>query len=434
MIALGAITTGLTDAGLTLIGQREYVAAPDPLARRALASDIIGIRLCLTPVVAALLVLFCVVAGYPSSVVLGTGILGLSVVVANVTLGLTIPMAAELRFGAITLVEVVRQVAIVAGNVVVVVVAGSLPELFGIQLAAAACGCAVAATAVARGAVGLPVPNRERWSSLLREAAPMGLALVLGALYLRVLLVLTSLVAGPMQTGLFAASNRVIEVLVGIPAFVVGAAFPLMVRASVDDIGRLRGVLQTTLETTWFLASGLVILLLVAPGSVVEMLGGHAYAPAAGVLRLQALSLLGSYVSVVWTTALVVIRRQASLLVVNGAALVAVLAGGGALIALSGARGAALASAVGEFLIAVVAQWMLTRANRVLRPNPRFLAKNALGWLGAGLITLVPGLPAPVVAVMASITYGGVLALTRGLPAPVEGAVAIVLRNVGVLS
>ena len=90
VIAIVTVVQGVTDAGLTVVGQRVYVHA-DAERRRTLLADLVGIRLVLTPLGIALGVLFAVVAGYPDALVTGTVVAGIGVVLAVVAAALAMP-------------------------------------------------------------------------------------------------------------------------------------------------------------------------------------------------------------------------------------------------------------------------------------------------------------------------------------------------------
>ena len=81
VIAIVTVVQGVTDAGLTLVGQREYVHA-DAERRRTLLADLVGIRLLLTPLGVLLGVVFAIVAGYPNALVTGTVLAGIGVVLS----------------------------------------------------------------------------------------------------------------------------------------------------------------------------------------------------------------------------------------------------------------------------------------------------------------------------------------------------------------
>ena len=62
-----------------------------------------------------------------------------------------------------------------------------------------------------------PALHPQRARALLRESAPIAAALVVNILYVRVLIIAMSLLSTPYETGLFSASYRVLEVLIGVP-------------------------------------------------------------------------------------------------------------------------------------------------------------------------------------------------------------------------
>lgn len=395
VMSVVAIVTGLTDVGLTLVGQREYVLQGTDEARRQLTATVLGIRFLVTPIAVALAVLFAFVAGYGTKLVLGTAIAGTSLIFANAALTFTIPLTAQLRFGAVTVAEVAQQLLTVAGNALLVAVGAGLLAFFGVQVVAAFGALVLTAALLGRRHLSWPRFVGSEWRSILVEALPMGLAVVVSVLYLRALVVMASLLTSGYETGLFATSYRILQILVAVPALMVGSAFPIMAATASSDHARLRYILQRLLEASLLVAIILVIVLAIAAEPIVRILGGSAYTPAATVLRIQAFALLGGFASVVWTTALIAIRRQAVLIVINGLAFACVVALGGALIPWLGAKGAAIAAVSGESLLALVALTMLVRAGRGFVPHLGFLARIAPGALlaaGCGLIPAVPAL------------------------------------------
>jgi O-antigen/teichoic acid export membrane protein len=405
VLSLVAIVTGITDVGLTLVGQREYVLRTNHEEQRKLVANILGIRLLVTPVAVGLAALFAVAAGYESSLVVGTLIVGASLFLGNVTLTLTIPLTARLRFGATTATEVARQLVTVAGNALLVVVGAGLLAFFGVQVIAALAAVVLAAAFLGRRSLAWPRFAWREWRVILREAAPMGGAVIVAALYLRTLVVMASLLTSAFQTGLFATSYRVLEILVGVPALMVGSAFPIMAKAAREDEARLGAVLQQLLEMSMLAAVLLVIVLAIAAEPIVRILGGSTYTLAAPVLRIQSFALIGSFASVVWTTGLIAVRRQSALILINAFALISVALLGGALIPLFGADGAAVAAVAGEAVLALAALVMLLRAKPGLRPNLRFAIKLLPAAVLGTLCAFVPSVPTLAAAGIAIAVY-----------------------------
>lgn len=424
VMSLLAIVGGLTDAGLTVIGQREYTIATTEEDRRRLLARIVAMRIAITPVGVIVATLFAIAAGYDSTLVLGTLIGGAGVVLANVAATLTVPLSVQLRLGAVTATEVVKQFVTAAGMAILAVAGAGLLAFFATGVAAGAAAL-VLAIALA-GAAGRAWPHfavRE-WTPLLREAAPVALALAVNVLYVRALIILMSLLASPLETGYFATSYRVLEVFVFIPLLMVGSAFPVLAHAGDADEARLAYALARLAEVTLLTAIAIVIVLVIAAEPVLDVLGGSQYDEAADVLRIQAFALLGAFLTQVWVTGLVSIRRQRALILTNCVALVTALGLGASLIPGLDAKGAAISAVVGELVLAAITATMLVRARPSLRPPVGRLARAVV----SGAVAVAAGLLAPVGdvggAVLAIVVFVAVALALRAVPLEVGRALA----------
>jgi O-antigen/teichoic acid export membrane protein len=415
--AIVAIAGSLTDAGLVVVGQREYVLRTTEAAQRELLADVLGIRLVLTPLAVLLSTAFVAVAGYGSELVAGALVAGAGLVLANMAISLTLPLSASLRLGWVTAVDVARQAGIAVGVLVLVAAGAGLLPFFGVQVLGGAAALAVALVALRARERARPGFAWARWRPLLVAAAPIALSLVLNVIYLRVLLVMLSLIGTETETGLFAASFRVVEVLMGIPILMVGAAFPILVQAGADDGERLAYALRRLTEASLLVSVGLVLVLAIAAGPVVDVLGGPAYEGAARVLRLQCFVLIPAFLTQVAAFGLVSIHRQGAIAVINGVALVTVLVLGAVLIPGSGEMGAATAAVAGESALAATGWWLLVRAEPGLWPGAGVLGRVLIAAVPAGLVALIPGLPSAVAAALAVLVFGALAWRTGALPA-----------------
>jgi O-antigen/teichoic acid export membrane protein len=415
--ALVAIVAGITEAGLGLVAQREWVNAPDTEERRRIVGSVVGIRLVITPIGVGAALGFGVLAGYDGSLLAGIALAGAGLIVANVAASLTVPLGAQLRFGAITAADLARQLAIMIVIVVVVVAGGGLAALFLSHIVGGVAMLVVTAAFLGGAALVGPTFSWERWKPLVVAAAPVAAAAVVNVVYLRLLVLLMSLVGDPTETGLFATSYRVLEVFAGVPGLMMSAAFPILAYAGAGDESRLAYAIQRMVEAG-LLVSGLIVLVLIAAAEpIIVLLGGDEYRDAAGVLQIQAVALVGAFLTQVWALGLVAVHRQAALIVVNIVALATALAGGLALIPVMGEDGAALAAVIGEFVLAATCAVMLVRARPALRPQGgRPLKLVAAGVLGfaAGL---VPGIPDVAAAALSASVFLIAAWLLRAIPA-----------------
>ncbi len=414
VIAIVTMVQGLTDAGLTVVGQRIYVHADDE-RRRTLLADLVGIRLVLTPLGIALGVLFAIVSGYPHALVTGTVLAGVGVILAVVAAALAMPLSVQLRLGAVTAIDFVRQLVIVVGIIGLVVADAGLVPFFAVYVVAGIVAVIAALAFLGTSSWVQPRFSWREWRPLLKEALPVALSLVVNNTYVRTLIILCSLLAAGEQTGLFATSYRISEILLGVPQMMLGAAFPILAHAHVADERRLAYVLQRMGEAALLLGLALGLVLAVGAAPIVQVLGGPKFAAAAEPLRIQSVAIAGAFMTQVGTAALIAVERQRALLLVNLLALVIVLVLGLTLIPPWGANGAALAASIGEVILAAAALTLLARARPALRPRlgyvPKLLAATAAG----ALCALLP-IPDALAAVAAVLVYAAVAWLLRAVP------------------
>ncbi|MDW5593648.1 oligosaccharide flippase family protein [Conexibacter stalactiti] len=414
VIAIVTMVQGLTDAGLTVVGQRVYVHA-DAERRRTLLADLLGIRLVLTPIGIAFGVLFAVLAGYPNALVAGTVVAGVGVILGVTAAALAMPLSVELRLGAVTAIDFARQLVIVIGIAVLIAAGAGLLPFFGIYAVAGAVAVAAALVFLGTSSWVMPRFAWSEWRPLLREALPVAFSLVVTSTYVRALIVICSLLASEHETGLFAASYRVSEILLGVPQMMLGAAFPILAHAHAANRDRLAYALQRMGEAALLVGLGIGLVLAVGAVPIIAVLGGSEFAGADDALRIQSVAIAGAFVTQLATASLIAVQRNRELLLVNLLALIVVVVLGFTLIPLWGANGAALAASIGEVVLAFAGMTLLVRAQPDLRPDLRYVPKLLLA-AGAGcLCLLLPGSDA-IAAVAAVVVYGVLAWLMRTIP------------------
>ncbi len=85
------------------------------------------------------------------------------------------------------------------------------------------------------------------------------------------------------------------------------------------------------------------------------------------------------------------------------------------LVKLDGAKGAALGTAGGEVMLALLSAWALTRADRRLMPPLRIVPTVALA-TGLASLTVLVGLPVLVTCIAAGAIYVFVVVALRAVP------------------
>ena len=231
----------------------------------------------------------------------------------------------------------------------------------------------------------------SEWWAVARIALPIAAAAVLTVIYLRVLVVLTSVLTSDYETGLFATSARIMEMLGGLALVISGVILPVASVAARDERGRLAYVLARTTETSLLLGVLIAIVLLFGARPLVIVLGGSEFAEAAPVLQTQAPAIVTIFVVQAWATFLIADHHQRDLVRCVLIGLGALFAAGLVLIPLYDAQGAAAAAVIAD-LVYATAIFVAVRHLRG-RPTPvqlgfcgRLMVATAVA-IGIGLAT-----------------------------------------------
>jgi O-antigen/teichoic acid export membrane protein len=230
-------------------------------------------------------------------------------------------------------------------------------------------------------------------------------AVAAATLYFYLAVLLVSLLASGRTLGYFSVSVRVIQVLLVVPGLAIGAAFPIFSRAARDDRARLVYALGRVFEVCLLVGALLALCLAVGAPVAIEVVGGPKFAPAASLLAIQGLGLGASFLGAVWATGLLSLHRYREILTIN---LLALVVGGGliaALVSIDGARGAAIATAADEFVLAALSGAALIRVDRALMPPLRTVPGITLA-VGLAIASTLLHLP-----VLASVALAGAIYL-----------------------
>ncbi|MDA0171520.1 flippase [Solirubrobacter taibaiensis] len=414
VLSLMALVQGVTEGGLSAIGLREYSVLGER-ARRDLMRQLLGLRVLLTVLGVAGAVAFTLIAGYDSEIVVGTVVAGGGLLTLVLFSLVSIPLAAELRLGWVTVAEVARA-AIMAALIVVLALAGAgLVPFLALQIPAGVVSLAIVLVLVRRLIPLRPSLDLGRWWELARATLPYAAAIAISAIYFRITIILMSLVSSDQETGYFAVSYRVIEVLVGVPTLLAGAAFPILSRAARDDPARLRYSSQRTLDM--MLMSGVWVALVIALTApfVIQVLAGDDSEPSVGTLQIQAAALACTFVAVPCGYILLALRRHRAILLGNlapltlGVVLTLVLAPE------YGAQGAAVATVIAELGLAAALLWFARRGVPFSLKGFGAIAIAAAPAAGAGILVLAVAHPL-LAATAATLIYLLMLLALRQFP------------------
>jgi O-antigen/teichoic acid export membrane protein len=419
VVALVTIVSGFTEAGLNSIVLREYATLDEP-GRDQIVSAAIGIRLILTIVGVALAVAFAAAAGYSAAMIAGTALAGAGLVLQLLQSTLATTLQARLRFGWVSAVEVIRQAVNVALLVALALAGAGLLPLLAVAIPASAVSLLITVPLAFGAHVPRPTFHAARLWRLLRETIPWAVIAAVSIVYYRLALVLMSIISSARQTGYFATSFRISEVLVAIPVLVISAAFPILARAERDDSARFDFASGRIFELALFSGALLVLCLEVGAGFAIHVIAAGKADPSIAVLRIQGLSLVASFVAVACGYPLLMLRRYREVLFANLLALAI-----SAILTLSlapshGARGAALAGLIAEIGLALSQATMLKRAALGVRMSASSVIAVAIAAGAGGAVGLALPVHPVLGAAIALVIYLAILRLLGRFPPEVR--------------
>jgi len=416
------IVAGFTEAGLTSLGVREYSNRSGSEGVRLLR-NLIGLRLATTAVGVAATMAVLAVAGSPAVVVIGLALAGVGLMVRLVGDNYSIPLTVRLRLGWVAVVGIAYQFTLCAGYVILVLVGAGVVPLLAVVIVASAVQLVGIAVLVRREVSIVPAFDLPVWRRLLRETLPFAAAAAVGVVYFREALVLMSFLSNEREAGYYSAAFKIVEVLTTVPWILASSGLPILARAARDDSVRLSYAVKRLFEVGLILGVWMSASTIVGARLGIEVVAGAKYHASVGVLEIQALAVVTSFVAAILGYALLSMRQYRQLLRANVFAVLVVTVLSFILIPADGARGAAIAPTVSEACLGLAYAVSLAHGRARLRLSLRIVPGLAVG-LGVAL-AVVYALPISselVRLVVLAAVYFPLLYVLKVIPSEVVGA------------
>ena len=238
--SLGSLIGILVEFGFSSVITRAVARRPEEAARYF--SNVLSLRMSLSVISFPLTVLVALHTGATASTLgpvyiaaISTSLAGLYATSNAVFFG-----REKMEFPSIIMV-VSKLVAILVGLLVVRMGLG-IVWIALVFLLEAALNLAISIPVLSRqmGFRFVPMLDIAFWRSLIREATPFALALVLGLIYFKIDVVMLSAMKGSRHVGWYSAGYRLLEGLVYLPAAFINTMFPALSRLKTTSADRLR--------------------------------------------------------------------------------------------------------------------------------------------------------------------------------------------------
>jgi O-antigen/teichoic acid export membrane protein len=235
--------------------------------------------------------------------------------------------------------------------------------------------------------------------------------------YFQVALVAMSLLSTGHETGYYAAAFRIVDLANGVPWLLAGSSFPVLAHAATNDPERMRYVLGRTTETALLIGGLVAIVILIGARFGIKIVGGDEFAPSASALRILSAGVWATYLTAIWSFALLSLQRYRQMVIANGLSLLLAVALSVILIPAVGADGGAITTAVLELFLASANGFLLFRARPDLRPDASVLPRLGLALVvGLGVGAALLSVHDVVAVAGGSLAYIGALFALRAVP------------------
>ncbi len=415
-LSLVALVGALSDLGLTAVGVRELSMRP-PEQRWSLARDLLGLRITLTLIGSVAIVALAWLA-YSPTLAVGVALACVGLLLQATQDNFALPLLIGLRLGAVAALELSRQLLTTMFTIALVFAGAALIPFLGVSIPVGLIALVATVMLVRNTRALTPTFSLRRWRRLVRPMLPYSAAVAASSVYLRVSIILVSVLGTAVQLGYFSLSFRIVEVLTPIPALLAGSALPIFAHSvRTDDHERLGYALGRVFEVSLIVGAWVTVSIAVGAPLALAIVGGPRFAPAAPVLAVQGIALGAMCVSLVWANGLLGLGLYRQILAssIGGLLLTAALVA--ALVPIDGAQGAAIGTSTGEVVLAIVQCVLVVRRRPKLRPSLRIVPgvalATALGLAPLALTTI------PVIARLAISTalFAGALLITHAYPA-----------------
>jgi O-antigen/teichoic acid export membrane protein len=421
VIALITIVATVSDLGLTGYAIREYAAGPGSDGQRFLR-NLLGIRVAITLIGLVIALLFGLLVGYPSVMVVGTVIAGAGMVLFVVQDACSIPLQVGLRFGWVAGLALSIQVGVAIEAVLLALAGAGLLPFFALQLPVVIPVLVVTAAVGGRDARLVPTIDIQEWRRMVRRILPYSAAVVFAVIYFQIAQVMVSLLSSSTQTGYFGVSFRVLAAFTLLPPLLVSTSLPVLARAAREEAERFSYASGRLAETMLIAGCGVALALFLGAGFAIRLVAGPGFGPSIEILRILAFALLGTFVIAARGYALLSLDRLHAMLASSAIALGVVVGVGVPLIIAHGATGAAIAMVAAELTLALCYEISLSRRRPELRLAPGFVVRATIATLIAGAAAVAVDISPLASALLGLAIYLAALLALGIIPAEIREA------------
>lgn len=425
VLSLVTVLSGLVETGLSGISVRAYANHVGTQEGRTLMQDLIGMRLGMMGFATVLVLGFVLVSGYPSAIFAGTLVASAGVLFENIGSTYAVWLTTSLRQGWLAVTQIARQLTAVILMAVLIATGARLFTFFLVFAVSGLAQLAVAYLLTRDHIPHLPSLRVRSWWRLFGKSLLYVLAMALGVIYLRVAVVLVSLLGSGQQAGYFGAAFRILDTLSTLAFFVLTSALPVLTRSARTNVARYRSGLQRVVQVAMVIGMWLSIIVFVGAHFIIAVIAGPAFGPAVVMLKVLAVVMFLNFLTTAWSFGLLALERYRVVLLANATATAVAIGVAALTVPKIGGIGGAYAAVSAQATLAVGYGLAITRSRPPVRLPARAIAMVILAaaagvglvqWWDAGAIIRM---------MVATVVYALIVLGAGVLPRDVLGAVRL---------
>ncbi len=411
LLSFGTILQLVADSGLYLHLTRSI--AEEPHRQREILNTIFSLRITL------LVVVFGVGVGIAAVV---PSLRALSWPYIIIALGLAAQSLSQLYMGIFQYRQVVWRATL--GDLVGRVAQIGAVVLFGLK--SAALSGMVAAFTIGSGVALLvhhattPLTAKGwhlQWKNskaVLAVAWPMGLLLLLNAIYFRIDTVILSIFRSAPEVGWYGLAYRIIESALFFPAMFGGLLLPRLSEAIArQDKATLQQYLSQGLTLQLIVVGFVVVTAILKAEAIILLIADASFMPAVSVLRWLSIALISMFFGNVFGFTLIALQKQMTLLKLYAVLALANTIGNLITIPYWGTTAAAITTVLTEIVAMLVAAWITYHLIPYRIPPSSFIGTFLAVGAAAGVYSILPTWPLILQVMSAAVAYIVVLVALR---------------------
>lgn len=258
--------------------------------------------------------------------------------------------------------------------------------------------------------------EKDAWILILSRSWPIALTIALNLIYFKADTIILSLFRTQEEVGIYGASYKILEVLIGLSYLFLGLLLPLMTQSFAQkEFQRFRRVMQNGFDVMAIISIPMIFGTLVIGKKIMVIVAGSQYEASGSILQILILATAAVFIAAVFGYGIVAINEQKRMIVFYAINAALSLTAYIYFIPIYSYWAAAWITVLSEIFILFSSLYILYKNTQFL-PNPSILIKS----LVASIAMCVPlymfnSLPVIINAVIALSAYMAALYLVKGV-------------------